>query len=106
MAQKYKLKNTLRNLPFYSEEMNNTEKTAKFPNTNFLSELPFFPKTTKQFFTGHNCINKIIKWIFVQQEKIKQIIKEHFNKKLTMTIDDEKKKNNNDSEIFGYAMKN
>ena len=48
MAQKHKIKNTLRNLPFYSEEMNNTEKTAQFPNTNFLSELPFFPKTTKQ----------------------------------------------------------
>ena len=48
MAQKHKIKNTLRNLPFYSEEMNNTEKMAKFPNTNFLSELPFFPKTTKQ----------------------------------------------------------
>ena len=32
------------------------------------------------------------------------MIKEHFNKKLTTTIDDEKK--NNDSEIFGYAMKN
>ena len=32
------------------------------------------------------------------------MIKEHFKKKLTTTIDDEKK--NNDSEIFGYAMKN
>ena len=52
-------------------------------------------------FTGHNCINKFIKWIFVQQEKINHMIKEHFNKKVTMTIDDEKKIN--DSEIFGYA---
>ena len=29
MAQKHKIKNTLRNLPFYSEEMNNSEKNRK-----------------------------------------------------------------------------
>ena len=50
-----------------------------------------------KLFTDHNCVNKPIKWIFVEQEKLNQIIKEHFNKKLTTTIDDEKKKN--DSEI-------
>ena len=41
-------------------------------------------------FEGKNCINKSIKWIFTQQERIDQIIKEHFNKKLKMTTEDEK----------------
>ena len=41
-------------------------------------------------FTDNNCINKFIKWIFKQQEKINQIINEHFNKKLKMIIEDEK----------------
>ena len=50
-----------------------------------------FTLPTKNF-TDHNCVNKTIKWIFVEQEKINQMIKEHFNKKLTTTIDDEKKK--------------
>ena len=43
-----------------------------------------------KIFTDNNCINKFIKWIFKQQEKINQIINEHFNKKLKMTIEDEK----------------
>ena len=47
-------------------------------------------------FEGKNCINKSIKWIFTQQERIDQIIKEHFNKKLKMTTEDEK--NYQDSE--------
>ena len=41
-------------------------------------------------FEGKNCINKSIKWIFTQQERIDQIIKEHFNKKLKITTEDEK----------------
>ena len=41
-------------------------------------------------FIDNNCINKFIKWIFKQQEKINQIINEHFNKKLKMIIEDEK----------------
>ena len=40
-------------------------------------------------FEGKNCINKFIKWIFEQQQKINQIINEHFNKKLKMTIENE-----------------
>ena len=40
-------------------------------------------------FEGKNCINNFIKWIFAQQERINQIIKEYFNKKLKMTIEDE-----------------
>ena len=47
-------------------------------------------------FEGKNCINKFIKWVFTQQEQINQIIKEHFNKKLKMTTEDEK--NYQDSE--------
>ena len=38
MRSHYKIRNTLKNLSFYTEETNNTK---------FLSELPFFPKTTK-----------------------------------------------------------
>ena len=41
-------------------------------------------------FEGKNCINKFIKWIFTQQERINQIIKDNFNEKLKMTIEDEK----------------
>ena len=41
-------------------------------------------------FGGKKCINKFIKRIFTQQERINQMIQEHFNKKLTMTIGDEK----------------
>ena len=32
-------------------------------------------------FEGKNCINNFIKWIFTQQERINQIINNHFNKK-------------------------
>ena len=47
-------------------------------------------KSTLQtiIFAGKGCINKFIKWIFTQQERINQIIKEPFNKKLKMTIED------------------
>ena len=41
-------------------------------------------------FADNNFINKFIKWIFKQQEKVNQIINEHFNKKLKMTIEYEK----------------
>ena len=40
-------------------------------------------------FKGKNCINNFTKWIFIQQERINQIINNHFNKKLKMTIEDE-----------------
>ena len=40
-------------------------------------------------FEGKSCINKFIKWTFTQQGQINQIIKEHFNKKLKMTKEDE-----------------
>ena len=40
-------------------------------------------------FEGKNCINKFIKWIFTQQERINQIINNYFNKKLKMTIENE-----------------
>ena len=41
-------------------------------------------------FEDKNCINRLIKWIFTQQKRINQIIKEYFNKKLKMTAEDEK----------------
>ena len=42
-----------------------------------------------KIFIGNNCVNNFIKWIFEQQERINQIINNHFNKKLKMTIKDE-----------------
>ena len=46
------------------------------------------------FFTGNNCINKFIKWIFRMQEYCNQIINKYFNKKLKMSFDDEKRYQN------------
>ena len=40
-------------------------------------------------FEGKNYINKFIKWIFEQQKYCNQIITNHFDKKLKMTIEDE-----------------
>ena len=45
MAQIYKIKNTLKNLPFYSDKKNKIRKKTKtFNNAKFFTELPFFPK--------------------------------------------------------------
>ena len=49
IISKYKIKNTLQNLPFYSEKTNNTKQNnKKFTNGKILSELPLFPKNTKK----------------------------------------------------------
>ena len=49
IAQKYKNKSTLKNLLFYSEEIENSEKNnKKFSSIKFLSELPFFSKESKK----------------------------------------------------------
>ena len=48
MAQNSKNKNTLKNLPFYSEEIESSKKSnKKISNISLLSELPFFDKKTK-----------------------------------------------------------
>ena len=48
MAQKYKIRNTFKNLPFYRSQIKKFKKKKKnFTNTRFLSELPFFPKKIK-----------------------------------------------------------
>ena len=45
-----KIKNTLKNLPFYSEEIKSFKKSnKKFSNISLLSKLPFFPKKIKNF---------------------------------------------------------
>ena len=45
-----KIKNTLKNLPFYSEEIKSFKKSnKKFSNIRLLSKLPFFPKNIKNF---------------------------------------------------------
>ena len=43
-----------------------------------------------KIFTGNNCVNDFIKWVFTQQKRINQIIDNHFNKKLKMTTENEK----------------
>ena len=49
MAQNYKIRNMLKNLPFYSDKINKIKKKIKkFTNARFLSELPFFPKKSKK----------------------------------------------------------
>ena len=48
MAQNSKNKNTLKNLPFYSKEIESSKKSnKKISNISLLSELPFFDKKTK-----------------------------------------------------------
>ena len=42
-----------------------------------------------KIFTGDNCVNNFIKWIFEQRKHCNQIINDHFNKKLKLTIEDE-----------------
>ena len=42
-----------------------------------------------KIFTGSNCINEFIKWVFEQQKYCNQIINKDFNKKLKKTIGDE-----------------
>ena len=48
MAKKYQIKKTLKDLPFYSEEINDVKKSIKrFSKAEILSKLSFFPKKTK-----------------------------------------------------------
>ena len=48
MSQKYKIRNTLKNLPFYTREIKKSKKKKKnFTNNRFLLELPFFHKNVK-----------------------------------------------------------
>ena len=42
-----------------------------------------------KIFTGNNCVNDFIKWVFEQQKYCNQIIDNHFNKKLKMTTENE-----------------
>ena len=48
MRQKYKIKDLLKNLPFYASKIKKLKRNKKkFTNNRFLSELPFFPKKVK-----------------------------------------------------------
>ena len=42
-----------------------------------------------KIFTGNNCVNDFIKWVFTQQKRINQIIDNHFNKELKMATENE-----------------
>ena len=59
MAQTYKIKNTQKNLPFYSKEIKDSKKknkilselpffSKKLSNIQLSKELPFFPKKSKR----------------------------------------------------------
>ena len=49
MAQNYKKRKALKNLPFYSEEIEKSEKkNKKISNIKLWSELPFFDKKFKE----------------------------------------------------------
>ena len=44
------IRNTFKNLPFYTEEIKSSKKKKKKNiNIKFLSELPFFYKTPKEY---------------------------------------------------------
>ena len=43
-----------------------------------------------KIFTGSNCVNELIKWVFEQQKYCNKIINKKFNKKLKMTLENEK----------------
>ena len=45
-------------------------------------------------FKGHDCVDNFIKWIFRQQKQINRVIKDHFNKELHMTTQNEEIYNN------------
>ena len=48
MRSHYKIKESLKNLPFHSSEIKKFKKKKKnFTNVRFLSELPVFPKKNK-----------------------------------------------------------
>ena len=48
MKSHYKIKDLLKNLPFYSSEIKKSKKKNKeFSNIRLLSKLPFFPKKVK-----------------------------------------------------------
>ena len=50
-----KIRNALKNLPFYSEEIKSFKKSnKKSSNIRLLSELPFFPKNTKKVLYLHS----------------------------------------------------
>ena len=50
-----------------------------------------------KIFTGSNCINEFLKWIFEQGKQTNERINKHFNKKLKMTTEDEENyQNSND----------
>ena len=49
MAQNYKIRIMLKDLPFYSDKINKIKKKIKkLTNARNLSELPFFPKKPKE----------------------------------------------------------
>ena len=49
-----------------------------------------------KIFTGNNCVTDFIKCVFEQQKYCNQIIDNHFNKKLKMTIEDEENYRNSE----------
>ena len=58
MAQNSKNKNTLKKLPFYSEEIKVFKKNnKKISNISLFSELQFFPKNLKNYLINSYQIN-------------------------------------------------
>ena len=59
-----------------------------------------------KIFTGSNCINEFLKWIFEQGKQTNERINKHFNKKLKMTTEDEENyQNSNDCWICNEKIK-
>ena len=70
------IRNTLKSLPFYSEEIKSLKKNnKKFSNIKPLSELPFFPKKTRKL--NNYQLSKVLPFFPKRSKKLTkhQIIK-------------------------------
>ena len=85
MAQNYKIKNMLKNLPFYSDKINKIKKKIKkFTNARTLSELPFFPKKPKEL-TNYQ-LSKNLPFFSRKSKRPKRLTKQTLNTKKYTTI--------------------
>ena len=84
MAQNYKIRNMLKNLPFYSNKINKIKKKSKkFTNARILSELSFFPKNPKEI-TNYQLSKELP--FFSRKSKITKRLTKHQVLKNILTV--------------------
>ena len=86
MNQNYKIRNMLKNLPFYGDKINKTKKKIKkFTNARFLSELPFFHKKSKKL---TNCqLSKRLAFFPRKSKRPKRLTKHKMLKNILLFYD-------------------